>query len=304
MEGKGRGRGAAATGPTPSLPDDLDAWLAASESDVPDLRPEAAKTIVWATEGVRERTALAVVYIHGFSADRHEVEPLPRMVAERLGANLFYTRLSGHGRDGAALARATAADWLHDTDEALEIGSRLGGRVVLMGTSTGGSLAVWAAAQPRWRSALAALVLVSPNFGLRHPLAPLLTWPGGRLVARMLVGRERRFEPENERQARHWTTCYPSSALLPLMALVHDVRALPFETVTVPVFVAYSEQDQVVDPRATRAALARFGSSEVSLHVVEGDGDPSHHVLAGDILSPSTTRPLARQILTFLERNR
>jgi alpha-beta hydrolase superfamily lysophospholipase len=171
-----------------------------------------------------------------------------------------------------------------------------------MGTSTGGSLAVWAAAQPRWRNTLAALVLLSPNFGLRHPAARLLTWPGGGLVVRVLVGKERRFEPQNERQGRHWTACYPSSALLQLMALVRDVRALPLRTVTMPVFVAYSERDKVVDPAATRRALTRFGSTEVRLYAVEGDGDANHHVVAGDILSPATTGPLAREILSFMER--
>lgn len=304
MERIVRGRAVAEGEARAQLPDDLEAWLAASEAEVPALRPDATKTIVWADAATRARTALAVVYLHGFSADRHEVAPLPRLVAEGLGANVFYTRLTGHGRDGAALAEATVADWLADTDEALEIGARLGERVVLMGTSTGGSLATWAAAQRRWSGTLAALVLVSPNFGLRHPAAPLLTLPGGRLVARLLVGKERRFEPDNERQAHHWTVRYPSLALLPLMRLVRDVRALPLETVTVPVFVAYSKHDKVVSPRATRKTIARLGSPEVRVYRVEGDGDPSHHVVAGDILSPATTRPLANEILTFLERIR
>ncbi len=302
MERIVRGRATTGTEAHVKLPDDLDAWLTSSEAEVPALRPDAAKTIVWADAARHAQTALSLVYLHGFSADRHEVEPLPRLVAEGLEANVYYTRLTGHGRDGAAMGEATVADWLADTDEALRIGARLGRRVVLMGTSTGGSLAMWAATQPEWRGSLAALVLVSPNFGLRHPAAPMLAWPVGGLVARLLVGKERRFEPENERQAHHWTVRYPSSALLPLMRLVRDVRALPLETVTVPVFVAYSKHDRVVAPRATRRALARLGSAEVHMHRVEGDGDPSHHVLAGDILSPATTESLAHEILTFLER--
>ncbi|MDD4273595.1 MAG: hypothetical protein PHG14_07705 [Desulfobacter postgatei] len=38
------------------------------------------------------------VYIHGFSATRKETAPLSDLVAKTLNANLFYTRLSGHGR--------------------------------------------------------------------------------------------------------------------------------------------------------------------------------------------------------------
>ncbi len=303
MGAAGGGRRVAETAAA-GLPADLDAWLAASEATVPDLRPEAAKTIVWAQPGARPTTDLALVYLHGFSADRHEVDPLPRVVAGHLGANLYYTRLRGHGRDGRAMAEATVRDWLADTEETMRIGARIGRRVVLMGTSTGGSLAVWAAAQGHWTGVLAALVLLSPNFGLRHPVAPLLTWPGGALIARLLVGKERRFEPQNELQARHWTARYPSSALLPLMELVRDVRALSLSSVTVPVFAAYSERDRVVSPDALKAALARFGSPEVRSFPVEGDGDVNHHVIAGDILSPATTEPLANEILDFLERIR
>ncbi len=280
---------------------DLDAWLAASEARVTGLRPEAAKAVVWADPATRAATPRALVYIHGFGADRWEVDPLPRLVAEGLGANVYYPRLTGHGRDGAAMARATVVDWLADVDQAMAIGARVGRSVVLMGTSTGGSLAMWAAAQPRWQEVLAALVLVSPNFGVRHPLAPLLAWPGGRLAARVLVGRERRIRIQNERHARHWTGRYPSSALVPLMSLVRAVRALPLERVTTPVFVAYSARDRVVSPAATRRAIARLGSSAVRVHAVEGEGDTQHHVLAGDILSPATTRPLAGEVLAFLE---
>ena len=89
--------------PPPSLPEDLEAYLRHSEEAVPDLRSGEHKEIVWAN-GARERTPFSVVYLHGFSADRHEIDPVPRRVAESLGANLYHARLTGHGQDGAALA--------------------------------------------------------------------------------------------------------------------------------------------------------------------------------------------------------
>lgn len=83
----------------------LDGWLAEREAEVPELRPDAAKTIVWAG-APGQKTALSVVYVHGFSAAAPELRPVPDQFAAGLGANLFFTRLSGHGRDGAAMARA------------------------------------------------------------------------------------------------------------------------------------------------------------------------------------------------------
>jgi len=132
--------------PAPDLPPlaELDGWLAAREAAVPDLRPDAARRIVWA-DAAGARTDWAVVYLHGFSASGEEIRPVPDAVAAALGANLFFARLSGHGRDGAAMAEASVADWMADTAEALAIGRALGERVLVIGTSTGAALATAAA---------------------------------------------------------------------------------------------------------------------------------------------------------------
>lgn len=286
------------------LPEDLEAWLEATEAEVPDLRAGADKTIVWADAGTRTRTPFAVVYVHGFSADRQEIDPLPRRVAEEMGANLYYARLAGHGRDGAALAAVGVEDWLLDAAETMAIGARLGKRVVAMGTSTGGTLALWIAGQHHWRDVLAALVLVSPNLALRGRTASLLAGPLGPLIVRLAVGRDYRFEARNEAQSLHWTTRYPSSALVSMMKLVRTVGALPLEEVNVPTFMAYSPLDRVVDPKAALAVMTRLGSPSKRTFALEGDGDVQHHVLAGDILSPGTTLPLAREIIAFLEEIR
>lgn len=281
------------------IPGDVEAYLHAREEGVPGLREGEGKTVIWADPEGRSSTGLAVVYLHGFSADRHELSPVPERVADSLGANLFLTRLTGHGQDGPALGAATAADWLQDAEEALTVGRRLGRRMVLMGTSTGGTLAVWAASQERWRGTVAALILVSPNFGPRDPFAGILLWPWGGLLASLAEGPERCFTPLNPGQEHHWTTCYPTRALLPMMALVERVRSSDLGLVEAPVLVLSSPQDAVVDARATERLLPRFGSRRKERVTLEGD-DPSHHVLAGDIVSPGSTDRAVAEILRFL----
>lgn len=278
----------------------LEAHLRSGEASVPRLREGDGKEIVWADPEAPARTPLAVVYLHGFSADRHEMDPVPRLVAAALGANLFLTRLTGHGQDGAALGEATAADWLRDTEEALEVGRRLGERVVVLGASTGATLALWGAAGDRWSESLAALVLVSPNFGPRDRRTRILLWPWGGLLARALVGPERCFQPLNEAQARHWTTCYPTRALLPMMALVEHVRTSELGRVRAPVLVLYSPGDLVVDARETERLFPTLGSAMKRLEIVEDTDDPARHVLAGDILSPSSNEAMAERIVAFV----
>ena len=135
----------------PQLGPDLDAYLTESERDVPALRPGDAKSVVWRDPDTRERTEVSIVYLHGFSADRHEVEPLITDLARDLQANVYFTRLRGHGRDGVGMLEPSAADWLVDTAEAIAIGGRIGEKVVVVATSTGGTLALWAAAQEQVR---------------------------------------------------------------------------------------------------------------------------------------------------------
>src|SRR3990167_6477878 len=127
-------------------PSELETYIAKREAAIPGLRPRVEKTIVWADPHRRRRTPYALVYIHGFSASRQETAPLADTVAAELGANLFYTRLAGHGVDDVdAFASVTADDWKNDAREALAIGALLGEKVILVGNSTGATLALLAA---------------------------------------------------------------------------------------------------------------------------------------------------------------
>ncbi|MEM0935916.1 MAG: alpha/beta fold hydrolase [Pseudomonadota bacterium] len=274
---------------TEDIPEDLDAWLVAREAEVPALRPGAERRIVWAgAPGLR--TPLALVYLHGFSASAEEIRPVPDRAAAALGANLYFARLRGHGRDGPAMAEATAGDWIEDLAEAIAIGRRIGERVVLIGTSTGGTLAALAAYDPRLSDGVAGIVFVSPNFRINSAGAGLLTAPFARRWLPVVLGAERGFEPENEGQAAHWTTRYPSVAVLPMAALVAHHARLDPAAATLPALFLYSEHDEVVSPAATgRVASAWGGPTDVHTFVMGAGDDAFNHVIAGDILSPGQT---------------
>ncbi|UCD68174.1 MAG: hypothetical protein JSW48_15555 [Betaproteobacteria bacterium] len=122
-------------------PGDIDAYVTETESRFADLREGTEKLIIRHPTAKGRKTPLAVVYLHAFSASRQELSPVPEQLAKRLGANLLLTRLSGHGSPGDALGYVTVEDWLTDAVEASQIGRALGDRVLLMGTSTEGTLA-------------------------------------------------------------------------------------------------------------------------------------------------------------------
>jgi alpha-beta hydrolase superfamily lysophospholipase len=276
---------------------DLDAYFAASEARVPGITPGTEKRVVWAgAPGVR--TDLALVYIHGFSATSEEIRPVPDRVAADLGANLVFTRLAGHGLPGDALAEATVADWMADTAEAIAAGRAAGHRVVLVTTSTGGTLAAAAAQDAALMRDVAGIVFVSPNFGLNTPFAPLLTWPAARHWLPLIAGDTRAWEVRNDVQARFWTTEYPSVAVVPMAALTRAVSRLDHGRATVPALFLFSPDDRVVRADLTEDVAAAWGGPVTILRVTPGpEDDPTAHVIAGDIFSPGLTDEVTAAIL-------
>lgn len=281
--------------PEPVVPaslDELDGWLAQSEAKVPALRPELAKGIVWASER-RERTPLSLVYLHGFSASRRESSPLCEELGRKLGANVFFARLHGHAQDSEAMGQAQAIDWYNDALEALAIGARIGEKVVLIGTSTGGTLATWLAART---PGVHAVILLSPNFGLKGTGSSLLLRPWGLQLARRVIGTHRTWQPANELEARYWTSSYRVEVVLQLAATVEVLSSVDLTAVTTPTQIFYTESDELLDVERIRTRFAELGSAQKQLIAIPG----GHHILVGDVLAPANTEPVAKQILEFL----
>lgn len=282
------------------LPDDLDAYLAASEAKVRGIVPGTEKRILWA--GQRGMiTDYAVVYLHGFSATSQEIRPVPDSVAQALGANLHFMRYAGHGLPGAELAGPTAQDWMHDTAEALAIGRRIGRKVIVISTSTGGTLAAEAALRPEMIRDVAGIVFISPNFGIRARAAALLSWPLARYWAPWVAGAERCFAARGADHARYWTICYPTIALLPMAALARHAARQNYGHVATPALFVFTEADQVVSAAATARVAAGWGAAVAITQPVLGPGDDEYsHVIAGDILSPHMSAPVSARILEWV----
>lgn len=277
----------------------LDDWIKTSEAAYPDIKPGNAKGIVW-NSSLKQRTPWSVVYLHGFSASRIETAPVTDLVAKALGANAFHTRLTGHGREGAAMGDATTQDWMADAIEAVRIGQTLGKRVLVISCSTGSTLATWLALTPEG-SQVAAHVFISPNFGPKNKRSEIINGPWGKRIALALEGENRSWTPESPREANAWTSSYPTRALFPMMALVKNVRESDLSLFQTPVLMLYSERDETVDPQETQAAFARIGASRKVLEAVNYSKSKGQHVLAGDIKDPAAVAPMVESIAGWVK---
>jgi len=299
----------------------------------------AARAVKWAdVHGPPRKTALAVVYLHGWSACRQEIAPTPQLLARALGANLYCHRLSGHGRrkasaprdsrpDGSLLLReATPGRLFRDALEALRVGRAIGDRVVLLGVSTGGALAAWLAAREKSardaaedERGLAAVVLVSPCFGLGHPLYPVLKIPFAamRLVPfsrplragliSLLLGPTKKGEPYNADHNRFHCLVYPQPAVLHLLDVLFSLERLDFRGVRAPTMIIANAGDPVVDFGRAADKFRELGTSRPDALVPKAffacPSDEHPHVLASQMLSPATVDAVADAAILFVRQH-
>lgn len=281
-----------------AIGDDPDAYLANAEARFDDITPGAQKSIHWAG-APGDKTDWVLVYVHGFSATALEAAPLPAVVGQGLQANVLNMRLAGHGRGGAAMAGPAVADWMTDLDEALAIADQIGDRTIVLGVSTGATLAGLGLLSGR-ADQIDAVVMMSPNFQIKNPLSFVLTLPGFRHWGPPLFGETRSWEPHNALHAEGWTTSYPTVATLPMAAMVRAANAGDYSDVQAPLLLFYAPDDQVIEPKAALKIAQDWGGpvTESEQILTELD-DPSRHVLAGRALSPNRTEGIARDIVDW-----
>ena len=259
----------------------LDDFFAAKEAPYANLVPGTERGVVWYREK-RQKTPLALVYIHGFSASRREISPVMERLAEDMGANVFFARLGGHGLGPDGFKGLRVSDWMDDLSEALAVGHAIGESVIVVATSTGAALAVWAVSKG---ACIDGLVLVSPNFRPANRAAGLIAWPWGRLWVRLLVGEYRQFTPLSEEQARYWTWKQHTDGLFAMMGAVLLAEGADLSKVTLPTLMLYTERDDVVSLPEARDAFKRLGSESKEIRCITNGCD---HILAGSATCPAT----------------
>ncbi len=283
-----------------SIPDDVDKYLDESEKKHKNIISGAEKKIFWAGE-TGKKTKLSIIYIHGFTACRQEVSPVFEEVAKKLNANIFFTRLTGHGinpeKGGADfITNASLEAWINDTMEAYEIGKKIGDKIIACGTSTGASLVLWLALQKK--PELLSMVLISPNIRPKEKKAELILLPWGNIILKIATGKYQYSATTNELKKKYWLTKYNSAALLPLMAVVKLLRDLRFEDISIPSIWFYTENDETVSVPDILKVYYRTGGEKLIINVEEA----KEHVLTGKITSPQTTKQVTDNILNFLNK--
>ena len=280
---------------------DLDQYLENKEGQFSDLKKDVQKKIIWFRKK-NTKTNISIVYIHGFSASLEEVRPLPDLIGKDIKANIFYTRLTGHGRSSDAMGLSSISNWVNDLHEAIEIGSRIGQKVILISTSTGGTLSAISALNENLSKTILGYIFISPNFGINHKLANLISWPYSEYWLHLFIGKTRTIKPRNELDKKFWTLSYPTKALIPMARLVKKINNQDFSNVNNPALFYFSMDDKVVEPKKTIRFSKNWGGKTKTINVKMSEFDDKYsHVIAGYILSPMQTEFARKEMVKWIK---
>ena len=225
---------------------ELETYLKDKEADL-NLKPDNESRIIWNNDSLKNKTPYCLLYLHGFSASWYEGEPVHRDFANRYGMNLYAPLLASHGMDTIeALVDMTPERLYESAKEALVVAQLLGEKVILMGTSTGGTLALKLAAE--FPELMEGLILLSPNVAINNPAAFLLSKPWGLQIARgVYKGNYRTSDNDTlPKECRYWNCTYRLEAVVYLQQLVDATMTKEtFAQVKKPLLLAsyYKDED-------------------------------------------------------------
>jgi len=283
----------------------LDLYVAANEAKQP-TREDNEAHIEWYGPS-KQKTDYSIVYLHGFAGSYRDGFPVNSNIAKRLKANIYYARWAGHGlKPQASLKDFDGANAWASAREALAIGKKLGEKVIIMSTSTGGTLGFKLAAE--FPEEVYALINMGPNLEDDQPGTFVLNSPWGYEIAKIIsFGNNRKIEHEQAIATQYWDTIYPSRALVDLQVLV-ETTMVPetFAKVKCPVLTLYYhknffQEDEHVEIDIYKKIHKQLATPD-SLVVLKPLRTPETHFVGSDIKSKDIT-VVEQAIVRFLNNN-
>lgn len=276
----------------PKVPDslrDVEAYVASREAKTAYIKPDNEARIIWA-DSIPTKTTYCLLYLPGYSGTFYEAEPLHKTIATENGWNLYLPRMQSHGvQPQEPFLDISAENYIQSAREALAVASQLADSVIIMSTSTGGTLSLILTAEGYTQ--IAGLIMYSPNVAIYSGAAKLLDKPWGLQIARMVYGSKyHEWKVEEQFVKDYWTTKYRLEGLVQLQALLTETMTdETFEKVSVPVFIGYyykdeNNQDNTVSVAAMKHMYNTINTPK-TLKEQHAFADANAHVIANQKIS-------------------
>jgi len=233
---------------------------------------------------------LGVVLVHGFLAAPKELAELAGFLGKQ-GLWVAAVRLKGHGTTPDDLVLRTADDWRESVDSAYAALSMVCQRVVLVGFSFGGGLALDCAARNR---TVAGVVAVSPpvrlhKFSSRFA-SSLDIWNRVMSAMHYEKGKHEFVEISPEHPDINYHRL-PVAALAALKQCM-DQLEVQLPDIATPALIIQSQGDPIVDPEGTKLLFERLGSPQKEYRlfdftrhgILSGEGSGKVHSVIGEFI--------------------
>ena len=266
--------------------DQVEEYVATKEAAIHTRKGNEAK-IIWADSSMK-RTKYAMVYLHGFSASHEEGNPLHKELAKKYNCNLYLSRLAHHGIESSTPFKDFDGNKLIESaKEAIAIGQVLGEEVIVIGCSTGGTLATYLAAHNP--EIIDALMLYAPNIDVADPKAFLLSMPWGLQLGRAILNSENHSWEAVEEQFPYWYTTYRIEGLVGLKHVIDNTMTeANFKRIKQPIFVSYYYRDEANKDDVISISRIKDFLNQVSTPEHKKDvficSDCDDHVITSDIV--------------------
>jgi esterase/lipase len=202
---------------------------------------------------------------------------------------LYLARLADHGIDTVdQLINFTPDRWWESGKQALAIGKALGEKVIIISTSTGGTVALMLAAQ--YPDDVFALINMSPNIAINDPNAWVANNPWGLQMARLIIGGKSRVAGKDPEVGKYWNNEYRLESISQLEELLEDAMTKEtFSKVHCPSLSLYYyknklEQDPTVKVSAILEMNKQLATPDSLKEAVAIPG-AGGHVLASHLVS-------------------
>lgn len=238
-----------------------------------------------------DKAALGVLVLHGFSGSLDTVRPAAK-AAEALGVPVRMPVLRGHGTRWEDLRGVKAKHWIEDAHAALDDLLREAERVLVVGLSMGGLVALNLAADRP--TAVAGLVLLAPALRFADPLAnltPLLalvvpSWPAPNAF----------LDAECAKANTNYTR-FPTPTFQELWQLGFSTDRRLSE-VTAPTVVLAARHDPIVASESITILQSRMGSRFLAVEWFNRSG----HEMLQDMEAEAVTESVAEGLRMLARR--
>lgn len=207
-----------------------------------DIKKDNEARILWG-DTAKQKTEFVLLYLHGFSASWYEGYPTNVDFAETFNCNAYFARLAEHGLvSDDPLLNMTPKRLYDSAKEALLIATTLGEKVIIMSTSTGGTLSLMLAKD--YPDLVSGLIMYSPNIEIKQRSAKLLSESWGLQLGKAVEGEMRHLQG-SPLEREYWYLDYRIEAAVYLQQLLNEsMNKETFSQVYCPVFVGYYYKDK------------------------------------------------------------